>query len=312
MRCPHCQKTILDNVKRCPYCGQDTSKPAKPNVVDMFENSPVSPLGVTPAAGSVPPAEHHEAVRSEVKKRHWQRWAFYALIIIIVAAAVALMVRMNNDNTNLLLAVTEKDAELAMKRAEVESKDQLVTQSTDALKKVQEDLNQKAEQYKKDIESQGTAVKDLAQCKLEVSAASANIYNLILTLGTGISGADLARIPVAEANIATGVDTDTDGLSDEFELAIGTDKDKIDSDGDTYGDKAEILGGFDPLKAGVNLPIDNAYAGQQKGRIVIAVDGNKDAWYVNPSDAKRYFLGRPADGYKAMRSIEFWTKSYTP
>ena len=131
MRCPNCQKTILDNVKRCPYCGHDTSKPAKPNVVDMFENTPVNPLGAMPsqAAGAVPPAEHHEAVHAEVKKRHWQRWAFYALIIVIVGSAIALMVKMNNDNTKLLLAVTQSQDELSKKTAELKTKDDLVAQS---------------------------------------------------------------------------------------------------------------------------------------------------------------------------------------
>lgn len=308
MRCPNCQKTILDNLKKCPYCGHETLK--KLNVVDMFENTPASPMGGLPVSGAVPPAEHHEAVQTEVKKRHWQRWVFYALIIIIVVGSVGLMVKIYNDNTALLLTVSASKDELAKKSTELAAKNTEVQQVNDALKKAQDDLNQKAEQYKKDIEGQGTAVKDLEQCKLQLTSSDANIYNLILTLGTGISNADIARIPVADANLSMGVDGDQDGLSDEVEAALGTDITKSDTDGDGFSDKAEVLGGFDPLKNGGKMPIDTKYADQQKGRIILAVDGNKDAWYVNPADGKRYFLGRPGDAYKAMRSVEFWTKNY--
>jgi hypothetical protein len=307
MRCPNCQKTILDNIKKCPYCGHDTTK--KINVTDMFEN-PVNPMGNMAATGAIPPAEHHEAVRTEVKKRHWQRWIFYILIIIIVLGSVGLMVQMSADNDKLILAMNQSTQNLAAKDEELAKKEAAVKQAEDARQQAQNQLNEKAEQYKKDIEAQSGAVKDLEQCKLELTASDANIYNLILTLGTGISKVDLAKIAVADANISNGVDSDTDGLSDEVELALGTDKDKADTDGDTYGDRDELLRSFDPLVAGRAMPIDQAYADKQKGRIVIAVEGNKEAWYVNPGDGKRYFLGRPGDAYKAMRSVEFWTKNY--
>ena len=58
------------------------------------------------------------------------------------------------------------------------------------------------------------------------------------------------------ANISNGVDSDTDGLSDEVELALGTDKDKADTDGDTYGDRDELLRSFDPLVAGRAMPAE--------------------------------------------------------
>ncbi len=308
MRCPTCQKTILDNIKICPYCGHEVIKQINPT--DMFDN-PVSPLGGLPSAGAVAPAEHHEAVHAEVKKRHWQRWAFYGLIIIIVGGSIGLMVKIYNDNTKLLLAASEVQAQLNSKSAELAKKDTEIQTVNESLKKAQDDLNAKAEQYKKDIESQGTSVKDLQQCKLELSAASANVYNLILQLGTGISNNELKRIPLADANLGSGVDTDKDGLSDEVEAALGTDKNKEDSDGDGFNDKAEMLGGFDPLVVGGSLPIDTNYAAKQKGRIVLGVESNKEAWYVSPGDGKRYFLGLPGDGYKAMRSVEYWTKDFT-
>ena len=307
MRCPNCQKTILDNIKKCPYCGHDVTQ--KLNVTDMFEN-PVNPMGTMPTAGAIPPAEHHEAVRTEVKKRHWQRWFFYFLFILIFLGVVGLMVKMSSDNDKLILAMNQTTKDLASRDEELSKKNEAIKQADQARQQAQDELNQKAEQYKKDIEAQSGAVKDLEQCKLELTSSDANIYNLILTLGTGIAKKDLDKIAVADANISTGVDTDQDGLSDEVEMAIGTDKDKNDTDGDTFGDRDELLRNFDPLVAGRSMPIDQGFADKQKGRLVIAVEGNKEAWYINPGDGKRYFLGNPGNAYKAMRSVEFWTKNY--
>jgi len=33
------------------------------------------------------------------------------------------------------------------------------------------------------------------------------------------------------------------------------------------------------------------------------MEGKGEAWYVNPKDNKRYFLGRPADAMKALEGI---------
>ncbi len=48
---------------------------------------------------------------------------------------------------------------------------------------------------------------------------------------------------------------------------------------------------------------DLNYAQKQKGRIFLQVEQNGEAWYVNPADAKRYFLGRPADAFSIMREL---------
>jgi len=39
------------------------------------------------------------------------------------------------------------------------------------------------------------------------------------------------------------------------------------------------------------------------GRIVLSVEEKGEAWYINPLDAKRYFLGRPADAFRVMREL---------
>jgi len=39
------------------------------------------------------------------------------------------------------------------------------------------------------------------------------------------------------------------------------------------------------------------------GRILLQVESKGEAWYVNPLDLKRYYLGRPQDAFKLMRSL---------
>ncbi|MCX6800404.1 MAG: hypothetical protein NT091_04645 [Candidatus Falkowbacteria bacterium] len=46
-----------------------------------------------------------------------------------------------------------------------------------------------------------------------------------------------------------------------------------------------------------------AFASQNKGKIFIQVESKGEAWYINPSDAKRYYLGRPKDAYIIMREL---------
>lgn len=307
MRCPNCQKLILNNTSRCPYCGQLTA------AVQSSANNSSNPMftnNTMPAAVGIPPAEHHEAVAKEVKKRHWQRWVFYFLIIALFLGAVGLILKIYNDNTKLILDITQTKDQLIEATNNLTKKEEEVKQIDESLKKVQDELNQKAEQYKKDIESQSGSIKDLEQCKLQLTSSDANIYNLILTLGSGITADNLKKIQVADANLNNGPDTDQDGLSDELEQAIGTKNDLADTDADGFNDKQELLTGFDPLVAKARAPIDQKYADQQRGKILINVNGDKSAWYVGPADGKLYFLGYPGDAYKAMRSIEFWTKEY--
>lgn len=42
---------------------------------------------------------------------------------------------------------------------------------------------------------------------------------------------------------------------------------------------------------------------QLSGRILLQVEANGEAWYVNPDNQHRYFLGRPDDAFSIMRSL---------
>lgn len=47
--------------------------------------------------------------------------------------------------------------------------------------------------------------------------------------------------------------------------------------------------------------IAEAHHDSLKGRIVLQVQENGEAWYIDPADTKRYYLGRPSDAFQIMR-----------
>lgn len=130
----------------------------------------------------------------------------------------------------------------------------------------------------------------------------ADAFAVMRRQGVGIKNSDLQNIPLGLAKIS-GADTDGDGLSDAFEDAIGTDKNKADTDSDGFPDGAEIAGGYSPVAKGAPAKTDRRQADRQKGRILLQVEGRGEAWYVDPADGKRYFLGRAQDAFTVMRQL---------
>jgi len=127
--------------------------------------------------------------------------------------------------------------------------------------------------------------------------------NVMKKVGVGITNADLQKIQLADKNLASDIDTDGDGLSDTIETALGTNKALTDSDADGTDDKIEALNGYDPNSSSSTSLLDAAFAKKQAGKILLQVESKGEAWYVNPDDNKRYFLGRPADAFNVMRSL---------
>lgn len=39
------------------------------------------------------------------------------------------------------------------------------------------------------------------------------------------------------------------------------------------------------------------------GKILLQVEENGEAWYINPTNEKRYYMGRPTDAFNLMRSL---------
>lgn len=125
--------------------------------------------------------------------------------------------------------------------------------------------------------------------------------SIMRELGIGISNMDLNKIPV-NLDYKNGSDTDSDGLADRFEDALGTNPEMADTDGDFFSDKDEIASGHNPLGDG-NIEIDLTFAKKHNGKIFLQVEANGEAWYVSPDNNERYFLGRPKDAFAVMRSL---------
>lgn len=56
-------------------------------------------------------------------------------------------------------------------------------------------------------------------------------------------------------------------------------------------------------QAGMPVAGNTDLAKRLAGRIVLQVEKNGEAWYVNPVDLKKYYLGRPADAFRVMREL---------
>jgi hypothetical protein len=126
-------------------------------------------------------------------------------------------------------------------------------------------------------------------------------FSIMRSQGLGVSESDIAKIPIGLQALSGG-DTDGDGLSDLFEDAVVTDKNMPDTDGDGFSDREEVTSAYNPRGTG-RIAVDAALVNRLKGRIVLQTQRHGEAWYVNPVDSKRYFLGRPADAFEIMRGL---------
>lgn len=68
--------------------------------------------------------------------------------------------------------------------------------------------------------------------------------------------------------------------------------------------RAFLLFLFIILLGAWSLPVSaSSLASKLSGRIVLSVEENGEAWYINPVDSRRYYLGRPADAFQVMREL---------
>ena len=129
------------------------------------------------------------------------------------------------------------------------------------------------------------------------------------SLELDISNANLEKIPIGiQNNIYTLKDSDSDGIPDNLEVALGTDPNNRDTDADGYDDKTEISSGFKP-KGNDKFVIDSTLVNRLKGRIVLQVQSHGEAWYINPTDNKRYYLGDGNTAYNIMRFLSLGIKN---
>jgi len=126
-------------------------------------------------------------------------------------------------------------------------------------------------------------------------------FNLMREWGIGISNKDLKKIQIGILE-NDNEDSDQDGLSDALELALKTDPFLKDSDRDGFSDKEEIENSFNPLGEGHEI-LDYNFSKKNSGKIFLQVENKGEAWYLNPEDQKRYYLGRPKDAFAVMRFL---------
>jgi len=126
-------------------------------------------------------------------------------------------------------------------------------------------------------------------------------FNLMRNLSTGISNENLEKFIIGLIDYDD-QDSDNDGLTNRFENALGTAIDNKDTDADGYPDKQEIENGYHPLRSG-QFNIDSEFAFSHAGKIFLQTENNGEAWYINPEDNKRYYLGRPADAFLIMKNF---------
>jgi len=303
MICLNCRKQIPDNSSACPFCGKE----------------------VFPA----------EQLPKEIGYRRYQRWFFYLIIVLVFIGMSGMIVKTYSENTKYIEAITKnmttlkdlqaklgtteknleaKNIELASKTGELEktladlvAKENEKIETSAQLKIEKEKLASTTAEFKTVLDEKVEISKNLEKCQLDIGDTNANIYNLIIKLGQGISNKDLAKIPAADANLGGEPDTDKDGLSDMAEAALGSNPKKADTDTDGFNDKVELLKGFNYLGTG-SLGVDTAFAAKQKGKILLQVQAHGEAWYVNPADGKKYFLGKPAEAFRVMSSLGFLKK----
>ncbi|MDP3900686.1 MAG: Kazal-type serine protease inhibitor domain-containing protein [bacterium] len=134
-------------------------------------------------------------------------------------------------------------------------------------------------------------------------------YDIMRSLGLGITNQDLESIPIGiQDNIYTLKDSDGDKIPDNLEVAIGTDPNKADSDDDGFDDKTELLAGFKPT--GLNkFNFNQNLINRLHGRIVLQVESHGEAWYINPVDGQRYYLGDGNTAYNIMRFLSLGIKN---
>ncbi|MDA3840031.1 MAG: thrombospondin type 3 repeat-containing protein [Patescibacteria group bacterium] len=126
-------------------------------------------------------------------------------------------------------------------------------------------------------------------------------FNILKNLGVGITNTDLEKIPTGIIK-SNELDSDGDGLSDNLEIAIGTDIHNRDSDNDGHWDETEIIALFNPMGTDP-LNIDLEFTKNNLGKIFIQTEKNGEAWYVDPVSQKKYYLSRPKIAFEIMRQF---------
>ncbi|MFA6422041.1 MAG: hypothetical protein WCV92_01415 [Candidatus Buchananbacteria bacterium] len=295
MVCFNCKAQIPDTSVICPNCGVNLALAPAPQQSQYApqpqqQQAQISTMQMQAQAANA--RTHHE-----IKKRRWQRWFFYLVIIVIFVAMVAYMVRIYMDNTKLLESANtfqtklkEAEGNLNTATQNLSSRDSQIAQLNQARIDNQKELDVKMQELKNSMDQQSALMGDYDKYK-ELGTVAIGMFGNINKIATNISSKDLQKFSLADSNLNSGTDSDGDGLSDAVETALGTNPNSADTDGDKFSDKQEMLSDYDPLVAVKKLGLDAKFAQANKGKIFIQNDKGGNIWYIGP-DAKRYFWGK--------------------
>ncbi len=83
------------------------------------------------------------------------------------------------------------------------------------------------------------------------------------------------------------------------------------TDGRRYflGSPADALAVMRRLGLGINeanfnkLPADKNLVNRLKGKIILRIQSSGQAYYINPADGQKYYLGRPTDAFNIMKQL---------
>ncbi len=96
-----------------------------------------------------------------------------------------------------------------------------------------------------------TATPSQVASSTQASASSSSLNTVTATTTATTTGTVPVAVPSVNSAAPTpSADTDRDGLTDDEEAALGSDKDSQDSDGDGFGDLVELQRGYDPAGPG--------------------------------------------------------------
>lgn len=122
-------------------------------------------------------------------------------------------------------------------------------------------------------------------------------------LATGITYENLQKIPVGIPDKLYNLkDSDSDGLSDRLESALGSDLNSNDTDGDGIDDKQELENGYNPIN-NQKYTYNQDLIDRLEGKMLLQVSGpnsHGEIWYVQ--DGKRWYGGTEDSMYEIMKA----------
>lgn len=158
------------------------------------------------------------------------------------------------------------------------------------------------------------AVKKEEKAKVEERATSSPKENIatstVLSAETDLGQATTTEegattTPESEPLFLSGLDSDSDGLTDKEEELLGTDKNNPDSDGDNYSDFIEISNFYDPSIYASGRLADNKHVKKYENNAfsysifypaaweVSAVGGNDSIVFKSPDNQFMQVIGQP-------------------